>query len=67
MTWYFLTSILTFMLAFCMQYSVFGSIMTIRRMVGAILSGKIADIFGRRNVKSLNFSLVSSTFGHLVI
>ncbi|KAH9754777.1 Sugar transporter ERD6-like 5 [Citrus sinensis] len=31
-------------------YSVFGSIMTIGGMLGAILSGKIADIFGRRNV-----------------
>lgn len=53
MTWYLLTSILIFMLAFCIQFSVFGSIMTIGGMLGAILSGKIADIFGRRNVSPL--------------
>ncbi|KAH7572004.1 hypothetical protein JRO89_XS04G0183900 [Xanthoceras sorbifolium] len=37
-------------------YSVFGSIMTVGGMIGAILSGKLADIFGRRSVILLNFS-----------
>ncbi|KAK1360331.1 Sugar transporter ERD [Heracleum sosnowskyi] len=30
------------------EYSLFGSIMTIGAMLGAIMSGKLADIFGRR-------------------
>ncbi|KAK0599010.1 hypothetical protein LWI29_001506 [Acer saccharum] len=32
-------------------YSVFGSIMTVGGMIGAIFSGRIADIFGRKGVK----------------
>jgi len=36
-----------------LQYSVFGSIVTIGGMVGAILSGKMADLIGRRGVISL--------------
>ncbi|KAJ0080355.1 hypothetical protein Patl1_22734 [Pistacia atlantica] len=32
-------------------YSVFGSIMTVGGMIGAILSGRIADILGRRVVR----------------
>ncbi|GKB50708.1 sugar transporter ERD6-like protein 5 [Tanacetum coccineum] len=35
------------------EYSVFGSIMTIGAMVGAIMSGKIADKLGRRKVSWL--------------
>ncbi|KAJ9564712.1 hypothetical protein OSB04_000678, partial [Centaurea solstitialis] len=35
------------------EYSVFGSIMTIGAMVGAVMSGKIADQFGRRIVSWL--------------
>ncbi|KAH9688836.1 Sugar transporter ERD6-like 5 [Citrus sinensis] len=46
-------------------YSVFGSIMTIGGMLGAILSGKIADIFGRRNVMWL--SELICTLGWLAI
>lgn len=33
-----------------MQYSLFGSILTIGAMIGAIASGKIADLIGRRSV-----------------
>lgn len=32
------------------QYSVFGSILTIGAMIGAIVSGKLADYVGRRGV-----------------
>lgn len=35
---------------FVMQYSLFGSILTIGAMVGAIMSGRIADYTGRRGV-----------------
>ena len=38
------------------QYSVFGSIITVGGMIGAIFSGRIADIFGRKDVSSLNSS-----------
>ncbi|KAK4596091.1 hypothetical protein RGQ29_014241 [Quercus rubra] len=31
------------------EYSVFGSIMTIGGMIGAVISGKLADIIGRKN------------------
>lgn len=33
-----------------MQYSIFGSILTIGAMIGAIVSGSIADYAGRRVV-----------------
>lgn len=33
-----------------MQYSLFGSILTIGAMIGAIVSGKLADYIGRRGV-----------------
>jgi len=33
-----------------MQYSVFGSILTIGAMLGAIVSGAVADCVGRRCV-----------------
>lgn len=36
-----------------MQYSLFGSIMTIGAMLGAIISGKTADIIGRKGVSFL--------------
>lgn len=34
----------------CMQFSIFGSILTIGAMIGAIVSGKVADYAGRRVV-----------------
>ncbi|XVF06165.1 hypothetical protein REPUB_Repub06bG0024000 [Reevesia pubescens] len=46
-------------------YSVFGSIMTVGGMVGAILSGKIADLIGRR--RTMWFSEVFCTAGWLAI
>ena len=36
----------------CMQYSLFGSILTFGAMVGAITSGPIADFIGRKGVNS---------------
>ncbi|PWA67279.1 major facilitator, sugar transporter-like, Major facilitator superfamily domain protein [Artemisia annua] len=36
------------------EYSVFGSIMTIGAMIGAVLSGKISDHFGRRMTMGLS-------------
>lgn len=30
------------------EYSIFGSILTIGGMIGAVMSGKIADLIGRR-------------------
>ena len=35
---------------FFSQYSLFGSILTIGAMIGAIMSGRIADYIGRRGV-----------------
>ena len=35
-----------------MQYSHFGSILTIGAMIGAIVSGKIADCIGRRGIST---------------
>ena len=36
---------------FCLvQYSVFGSILTIGGVIGGLISGKIADLIGRRGV-----------------
>ncbi|WRX24815.1 Major facilitator [Theobroma cacao] len=46
-------------------YSVFGSIMTVGGMVGAILSGKLADLIGRR--RTMWFSEVFCTAGWLAI
>ncbi|KAK8633727.1 hypothetical protein V6N13_014565 [Hibiscus sabdariffa] len=53
--------------SFCIgcSYSVFGSIMTIGGMVGAILSGKIADLIGRK--RTMWFSEVFCTAGWLSI
>ncbi|KAK8576334.1 hypothetical protein V6N13_090808 [Hibiscus sabdariffa] len=47
------------------HYSVFGSILTIGGMVGAILSGKMADIIGRK--RTMWFSAVFGTAGWLSI
>ncbi|KAL4377667.1 hypothetical protein GQ457_02G035550 [Hibiscus cannabinus] len=46
-------------------YSVFGSILTIGGMVGAILSGKMADLIGRK--RTMWFSAVFGTAGWLSI
>ncbi|GKD90904.1 sugar transporter ERD6-like protein 5 isoform X3 [Tanacetum coccineum] len=40
------------------EYSVFGSILTIGAMVGAVMSGKIADRLGRRGATPLQFHLI---------
>lgn len=32
------------------QYSVFGSIVTVGGMIGALVNGKLADLLGRRAV-----------------
>ncbi|XP_044482489.1 sugar transporter ESL1-like [Mangifera indica] len=42
-------------------YSVFGSVMTVGGMIGAILSGRIADILGRR--LAMLFSQIFCTLG----
>nr|GEX03717.1 sugar transporter ERD6-like 5 [Tanacetum cinerariifolium] len=47
------------------EYSVFGSIMTIGAMVGAIMSGKIADKLGRR--KTMGLSEMFCLLGWLAI
>ena len=36
-----------------MQYSTFGSLLTIGAMVGAIASGRIADFLGQKGVSDL--------------
>lgn len=33
-----------------MQYSMFGSILTLGGLIGAIFSGKVADVLGRKRV-----------------
>ena len=43
-----------------MQYSVFGSILTIGAMIGAIVSGKLADYIGRRGVSFFHYPFVIS-------
>ncbi|XP_057499280.1 sugar transporter ERD6-like 5 [Actinidia eriantha] len=47
------------------EYSVFGSILTVGAMFGAIMSGKIADLFGRRG--TMGFAEVFCTIGWLAI
>lgn len=47
--------IFTIYYVFHMQYSVFGSILTIGAMIGAIMSGRITDIIGRKRVRIINF------------
>lgn len=58
---YFLKFVLIFFQLSIVQYSVFGSILTIGGMIGAILSGRIADLVGRRGVSlPNNFFLMCS-------
>lgn len=40
---------------FCMQYSVFGSIVTFGAMIGAITIGPISDFLGRKGVRWQNY------------
>ncbi|KAI3506348.1 hypothetical protein L1887_28705 [Cichorium endivia] len=47
------------------EYSVFGSILTIGAMVGAVMSGKIADLFGRK--MTMGLSQIFCLFGWLAI
>ncbi|GMY39319.1 sugar transporter ERD6-like 5 isoform X2 [Fagus crenata] len=47
------------------QYSVFGSIMTIGAMVGATLSGRVADLLGHR--RAMGLSEISCVVGWLSI
>lgn len=39
-----------------MQYSFFASIMTFGGMIGALISGKVAEFFGRRVVCLFSFT-----------
>ena len=51
-----------------MQYSIFGSILTIGAMIGAIVSGRIADYAGRRIVSFANFVCFSKAWlPHLIL
>lgn len=36
-----------------LQFAIFGSVLTIGAMVGAVTSGRLADFLGRKMVKSL--------------
>ncbi|KAJ4719531.1 Sugar transporter ERD6-like [Melia azedarach] len=47
------------------EYSVFGSILTIGAMIGAIMSGRIADYIGRRG--TMGFAEIFCIIGWLVI
>ncbi|KAH7846125.1 hypothetical protein Vadar_010273 [Vaccinium darrowii] len=47
------------------EYSVFGSILTVGAMLGAVMSGKIADLFGRRG--TMGFAEVFCIIGWLGI
>ncbi|CAL5397379.1 unnamed protein product [Camellia sinensis] len=47
------------------EYSVFGSIMTVGAMLGAVMSGKLADLFGRRG--TLGFSDIFCIIGWLAM
>lgn len=47
------------------EYAVFGSILTIGAMIGAITSGKIADFIGRKG--AMGMSSVICTLGWLAI
>ncbi|WCJ43221.1 Major facilitator superfamily protein [Euphorbia peplus] len=47
------------------EYSVFGSILTIGAMIGAIMSGRIADYIGRRG--TMGFSEIFCVIGWLLV
>ncbi|WRX24816.1 Major facilitator [Theobroma cacao] len=50
------------------QYSLFGSILTIGAMIGAVMSGRIADYIGRKCVRqTMGFSEVFCIVGWLAI
>jgi MFS family permease len=44
------TAINLLLFFYLLQYSVFGSTLTIGGVIGGLLNGKIADIIGRRGV-----------------
>ncbi|KAG8391227.1 hypothetical protein BUALT_Bualt01G0165900 [Buddleja alternifolia] len=47
------------------EYSLFGSISTIGAMIGAVFSGKIADLFGRKG--AMGFAELFNVFGWVAI
>ncbi|KAL3832955.1 hypothetical protein ACJIZ3_007691 [Penstemon smallii] len=47
------------------EYSLFGSLSTIGAMIGAVISGKIADLLGRRG--AMGFAELFNLFGWLAI
>ncbi|KAL8496045.1 hypothetical protein ACS0TY_019957 [Phlomoides rotata] len=47
------------------EYSLFGSILTIGAMVGAVVSGKVADLFGRKG--AMGFAELFNIVGWLAI
>ena len=40
----------TLLFSYMVQYSFFGSVLTIGGVIGGLISGKIADLIGRRGV-----------------
>jgi MFS family permease len=40
-----------------LQFAIFGSVLTVGAMVGAVTSGRLADFLGRKMVKSLRCQL----------
>ena len=49
----FLGYIVTCIVTFYLQFAIFGSILTIGAMIGAVTSGRLADFLGRKMVKLL--------------
>jgi MFS family permease len=40
-----------------LQFALFGSVLTIGAMIGAVTSGRLADFLGRKMVKQSHFSI----------
>ena len=51
-----------FHVCICIQYSLFGSILTFGAMIGAITSGPIADYIGRKGVSKKAPCFIVSAF-----